>query len=134
MLLPLAHEVLGPGLHRFVFPSESREGVTHELLLDLEEEGPGRLTCLCEASLYGKVCKHKRLFILGLEILAEAESPPDRRARPEMISFGEKPQDAHAEKEERDDDDERHGPPKPRGAGGALDDVGPRERERHARR
>ena len=71
MLLPSRHEVLGPGLHRFVFPSESRGGVTHELLLDLHEEGPGRLSCLCEASLHGRMCKHKRLFILGLELAAE---------------------------------------------------------------
>lgn len=73
MLLPLRHEVLGPGLHRFVFPSESREGRTHELLLDLHDQGAGRISCLCEASLHGRVCKHKRLFILGLELMAEAE-------------------------------------------------------------
>lgn len=73
--LPIRHEVLGPGLHRFVFPSESRAGVTHELLLDLHEEGPGRLSCLCEAGLHGQMCKHKRLFILGLErSAAEDES------------------------------------------------------------
>lgn len=73
MLLPIRHESLGPGLHRFVFPSESREGVTHELLLDLHDTGAGRLSCLCEASLHGRMCKHKRLFILGLELMAEAE-------------------------------------------------------------
>lgn len=73
VLLPLRHEVLGPGLHRFVFPSESRRGLTHELLLDLHEEGAGRLSCLCEAALHGKMCKHKRLFILGLEMSAEVE-------------------------------------------------------------
>ena len=81
MLLPLRHEVLGPGLHRFVFPSESRRGLTHELLLDLQETGPGRLSCLCEAALHGKVCKHKRLFILGLELVAEAEEFKHRRGR-----------------------------------------------------
>lgn len=76
MLLPIRHEVLGPGLHRFVFPSESRRGVTHELLLDLHESGPARLSCLCEAALHNQLCKHKRLFILGLEraaALDEAE-------------------------------------------------------------
>ena len=73
VLLPLRHEVLGPGLHRFVFPSESRAGVTHELLLDLEDPGPGRLSCLCEAALHGRLCKHKRLFILGLELAAELD-------------------------------------------------------------
>jgi hypothetical protein len=84
VLLPSRHEVLGPGLHRFVFPSESRDGLTHELLLDLHDSGPGRLSCLCEAALHGRMCKHKRLFILGLELLAEAEdSAPSkyRRAR-----------------------------------------------------
>lgn len=79
MLLPVSHEALGPGLHRFVFRSESRAGLTHSLLLDLREEGAGRLACLCEAALYGRVCKHKRLFILGLERTAEAESAPARR-------------------------------------------------------
>ncbi|HET6405969.1 MAG TPA: hypothetical protein VFH78_15100 [Candidatus Thermoplasmatota archaeon] len=73
MLLPIRHEVLGPGLHRFLFASETRAGVTHELLLDLHEQGPGRLSCLCEAALHGRVCKHKRLFILGLELSAEVE-------------------------------------------------------------
>lgn len=73
MLLPLRHELLGPGLHRFVFPSESRAGVTHELLLDLHEEGAARLSCLCEAALHGQMCKHKRLFILGPELSAEVE-------------------------------------------------------------
>ena len=81
MILPLRHEVLGPGLHRFVFPSESRAGVTHELLLDLHETGAGRLSCLCEAALHGRVCKHKRLFILGLELVAEAEDLKHRPAR-----------------------------------------------------
>lgn len=80
MLLPVRHEVLGPGLHRFVFPSETRKGVYHELLLDLEDTGPGRLSCLCEASLHGKLCKHKRLFILGLDLMASIESPGGRAA------------------------------------------------------
>lgn len=77
--MPLAyhHEVVAPGLHRFLFPSESRPGVQHELLLDLDEEGPGRLSCLCEASLYGKMCKHKRLVILGWGRAV----PPGQRAR-----------------------------------------------------
>lgn len=75
MLLPVRHEVLGPGLHRFLFASETRKGVYHELLLDLEDAGPGRLSCLCEASLHGRMCKHKRLFILGLDLMASLESP-----------------------------------------------------------
>lgn len=82
MLLPLRHEVLGPGLHRFVFPSESRAGVEHALLLDLHDAGPGRLSCLCEASLHGRLCKHKRLFILGLELMAEADESARGRAAP----------------------------------------------------
>lgn len=73
MLPPLRHEVLGPGLHRFVFPSESRRGVTHDVYLDLHDEGPGRLSCLCEAGLHGRLCKHKRILILGREATAEAE-------------------------------------------------------------
>lgn len=88
MLLPIRHEVLGPGLHRFVFPSESRAGLTHELFLDLHEEGAGRISCLCEAALHGRVCKHKRLFILGLELSAEVEeSGPfmHRKRRPRPV-------------------------------------------------
>ena len=63
MLAPIRHEVLGPGLHRFVFASESREGVEHEVLVDLTDPGPGRLSCLCEAGLHGKLCKHKRAIV-----------------------------------------------------------------------
>lgn len=63
VLRPLRHEVLGPGLHRFVFASESRAGLTHEVLVDLTDVGPGRLSCLCEAALHGKLCKHKRAII-----------------------------------------------------------------------
>lgn len=67
------HEVVAPRLHRFLFPSESRPGLVHELLLDLDARGPGRLSCLCEASLFGRVCKHKRLLIRG-----EDARPPHR--------------------------------------------------------
>jgi len=73
MLRPVRHEVLGRRLHRFLFPSESRPGVVHELLVDLEDPGPGRLSCLCEAALHGQVCKHKRLFILGLVGVGDVE-------------------------------------------------------------
>lgn len=65
MALTYRHEVVAPGLHRFVFPSESRPGMAHELLLDLDAVGKERLSCLCEASLYGRMCKHKRAVILG---------------------------------------------------------------------
>jgi hypothetical protein len=68
MLPPLRHEVLGPRLHRFVFASESRPGLTHELLLDLED---GSVSCLCDAALRGKTCKHRRLAP-ELEQLARA--------------------------------------------------------------
>lgn len=73
VLRPIRREVLGPGLHRFVFASESREGLTHEVFLDLHEEGPARIVCLCEAALHGRLCKHKRLFILGLELSAPVD-------------------------------------------------------------
>ncbi|MEA3200263.1 MAG: hypothetical protein QOE90_1691 [Thermoplasmata archaeon] len=66
LVLRYRHETLGPGLHRFVFDSESRPGLTHELLVDLHDPGQGRLSCLCEASLYGKMCKHKRAVIQGV--------------------------------------------------------------------
>lgn len=79
-MLSFRHEVVAPGLHRFVFPSESRPGLQHELLLDLEEHGPGRLHCLCEASLYGRMCKHKRLVILGWgRASGPADAPRKRR-------------------------------------------------------
>jgi hypothetical protein len=54
------HEELAPNLHRFLFPSESRPGVEHELLLDLDAEGDERFSCLCEAALHDRPCKHKR--------------------------------------------------------------------------
>ena len=66
MTLRFRHEIVGPGLHRFVFPSETREGTEHELLLDLHDDGEGRLSCLCEASLFGRFCKHKRAVIRGV--------------------------------------------------------------------
>jgi hypothetical protein len=56
---------VAPGLHRFVFPSQSRGDLVHELMLDLHATGPARLSCLCEASLYGRMCKHKRFVILA---------------------------------------------------------------------
>jgi hypothetical protein len=66
MALTYHHEIVAPNLHKFVFASETRPGLRHELLLDLDAVGEGRLTCLCEASLYGKLCKHKRLVIRGM--------------------------------------------------------------------
>lgn len=60
MVAPLRHEEVGPGLHRFVFPSERHPGVTYELLVDLHDEGEGRYSCLCDAGLHGKRCKHVR--------------------------------------------------------------------------
>ncbi len=65
MALPYRHERVAPNLHRFVFPSESRSGKFHEVLLDLEASGPDRLSCLCEAAMYGKFCKHKRAIVRG---------------------------------------------------------------------
>lgn len=65
-MLRYRHETLGPGLHRFVFDSESRPGLTHELLVDLHDRGEGRLSCLCEGALFGRLCKHKRAVIQGL--------------------------------------------------------------------
>jgi hypothetical protein len=65
MALSYHHQIVAPNLHKFTFASESRPGVYHELLLDLEAEGPDRLSCLCEAAMYGKMCKHKRLVIRG---------------------------------------------------------------------
>lgn len=64
MLEPVAHEVLGPGLHRFLFRSESRPEMTHELLYDLTD---GTTSCLCDAALHGRDCKHQR-YVRGLEI------------------------------------------------------------------
>lgn len=78
-MLRYRHESLGPGLHRFVFESESRPGLLHELLLDLDDPGEGRMSCLCEASLYGRLCKHKRAVILGLG--RTGRRPPYRGAR-----------------------------------------------------
>jgi hypothetical protein len=54
------HETIAPNLHRFLFPSASRPGVEHELLLDLDQEGDERFSCLCEAALHDRPCKHKR--------------------------------------------------------------------------
>ena len=65
MALAYHHEIVAPNLHKFVFKSESRAGVYHELLLDLDAQGAERLSCLCEAAMYGKMCKHKRLLIRG---------------------------------------------------------------------
>ena len=65
MPLTYRHQVMAPNLHKFLFASETRPGVVHELLLDLEAAGPDRLSCLCEAATYGKMCKHKRLIIRG---------------------------------------------------------------------
>ena len=78
-MLRYRHESLGPGLHRFVFDSESRPGLTHELLVDLHDPGEGRLSCLCEASLFGRMCKHKRAIIRGLG--RSARRPPRSGAR-----------------------------------------------------
>lgn len=68
MLPPMRHEILGPKLHRFVFASQTRPGLTHELLLDLED---GTVSCLCDAALHGRECKHRR-FLPELERLARA--------------------------------------------------------------
>lgn len=65
MLLPFEHEVLASGLHRFRFPSQSRKGLVHQVLVDLEAAPEDRISCLCEASLYGLLCKHKRFLITG---------------------------------------------------------------------
>jgi hypothetical protein len=81
MLLPTRHEVVAPGMHRFVFPSESRPGVEHSLLVDLEDDGSGRLSCLCEAALHGRFCKHQRLLVLGLLDTARLEEEGTSRAR-----------------------------------------------------
>lgn len=81
-MLRYRHETLGPGLHRFVFDSESRPGLTHELLVDLHDPGEGRLSCLCEASLFGKMCKHKRALIQGLG--RRGRRPPYRGSRREQ--------------------------------------------------
>ena len=78
-MLRYTHELLGPGLHRFVFDSESRPGRKHELLVDLHDPGEGRLSCLCEASMYGKMCKHKRAVIYGLG--RKGKRPPYRVSR-----------------------------------------------------
>ena len=65
MPLTYSHQIVAPRLHKFLFASETRPGVVHELLLDLDAAGPDRLSCLCEAATYGKMCKHKRLIIRG---------------------------------------------------------------------
>jgi hypothetical protein len=80
MLLPFEHEVVARGLHRFVFPSQSRKGLHHEVLVDLEAAPADRISCLCEASLYGRLCKHKRLVITGVPFLPRGG--PVRRRRP----------------------------------------------------
>lgn len=75
MALTFSHELVAPGLHRFVFPSESRAHLEHELMLDLHAAGPERLSCLCEAALYGKMCKHKRFVILRYSTRTQARGP-----------------------------------------------------------
>lgn len=65
MLLPFDHEVVARGLHRFRFPSQSRKGVVHQVLVDLDAPPGERIHCLCEASLHGRMCKHKRFLITG---------------------------------------------------------------------
>lgn len=74
---PIVHERLGPGLHRFVFASASRGDVTHELLVDLQDDGPGRYSCLCEAGLRGRLCKHKRAVMDAPQWLREDEASRD---------------------------------------------------------
>lgn len=83
MLLPTRHEVVAPRLHRFVFPSESRGGVEHTVLVDFDESGSGHMSCLCEAALFGRFCKHQRVLVLGLLDSArlEEEFPTRGRAR-----------------------------------------------------
>ena len=61
---PLRHEVLGPGLHKFVFASRSRRGLTHDLLYDLTD---GTVSCLCDAALRGRPCRHER-YVRSLEL------------------------------------------------------------------
>lgn len=79
MPLTFRHEIVGPGLHRFVFPSQTRDGVEHELLLDLHDDSEGRMSCLCEAALHGRFCKHKRLVVRGIG--RDRKRAPRARAR-----------------------------------------------------
>lgn len=65
MLLPFDHEVLASGLHRFRFPSQSRRGLVHQAIVDLDAPPGERISCLCDASLHGRLCKHKRFLITG---------------------------------------------------------------------
>lgn len=81
MLLPFEHEVVARGLHRFVFPSQSRKGLHHEVLVDLEAAPADRISCLCEASLHGRFCKHKRLVITGVPFPPRAGPARPRRPR-----------------------------------------------------
>ena len=80
MLLPFEHEVVARGLHRFVFPSQSRKGLHHEVLVDLEAAPADRISCLCEASLHGRFCKHKRLVITGHPFPPPRPLPRRRRS------------------------------------------------------
>lgn len=84
MLLPFQHEVVARGLHRFVFPSQSRKGLRHEVLVDLEAAPADRISCICEAALHGRFCKHKRLVITGHPFppARVPYGPGARRARP----------------------------------------------------
>lgn len=75
MLLPFDHEVVARGLHRFTFPSQSRRGLVHEVLVDLEAAPGDRVSCRCDAALHGRFCKHKRLVITGRAF------PPGARLR-----------------------------------------------------
>ena len=81
MLLPFQHEVVARGLHRFTFPSQSRRGLVHEVLVDLEAAPADRISCLCEASLHGRLCKHKRLLITGVPFVPKTGPTRRRPAR-----------------------------------------------------
>lgn len=72
MAAPLAREDLGPGLTRYVFASGTRPGLTHELLHDATD---GTMSCLCEAGLLGRDCKHQR-YVRALLLREEKDHPP----------------------------------------------------------
>lgn len=61
------HDHVAPDLHLFRFASASRPGQHNRLLYDATAPAgdPARLTCTCDASLYARLCKHKRWFIHG---------------------------------------------------------------------
>lgn len=80
MLLPFEHEVVARNLHRFLFPSQSRKGLVHEVLVDLEAAPEDRILCRCDAALFGRFCKHKRLVITGVPFLPDARGRPVRLA------------------------------------------------------